>query len=304
MRDGDTVKVERAGDVIPAIAERVPTPGEIRATPFTMPDNCPVCGSAVARDGAYFYCTGQAACPAQLKGAIEHFAAKSALNIEGLGKKTVAQLVDRGLVRDLSDIYTLNREQIVGLEGFAERSATLLLDAIAQSKTVSLDRFLLGLGIRQVGQHIAVVLAQAFGSLDAIMSADQDRLQAIKEIGPEISSSLASYFQEQSNRRVIDRLKQLGLSIAEWPTRPGRASLPLAGKSFVFTGGLATLSRDAAKSLVERLGATVSSSVSHKTAYVVAGSDPGSKLDLARKLEVPVLNEDEFLALIKQQEAR
>ena len=303
VRDGDMVKVERAGDVIPAIAERVPMPGETRAAPFTIPDSCPVCGSAVAREGAYFYCTGQAACPAQLKCAIEHFAAKSALNIEGLGKKTVAQLVDRGLVRDLSDLYTLSREQIVGLEGFAERSAALLLDAIARSKSLSLSRFLLGLGIRQVGQHIATVLAGAFGSLDAIMSADQDRLQAIKEIGPEISSSLVSYFQEQSNRRVIDRLKQLGLSITEGPTSPGQASLPLAGKSVVFTGGLATLSRDEAKNLIERLGATISSSVSKKTSYVVAGFDPGLKLDHARQLEVPVLNEDEFLTLIKKHDA-
>jgi DNA ligase (NAD+) len=267
-----------------------------------MPDRCPVCGSAVAREGAYFYCTGQASCPAQLKGAIEHFAAKSALNIEGLGKKTVAQLVDRGLVRDLSDLYRLSHEQIVGLEGFAERSATLLLEAIARSKTVSLDRFLLGLGIRQVGQHIATVLAGSFGSLDAIMAADHDRLQAIKEIGPEISSSLVSYFQEQSNRRVIDRLKHLGVSIVEGPTRTGQTSLPLSGKSFVFTGGLATLSRDEAKNLVERLGAAVSSSVSKKTSYVVTGSDPGSKLEHARQLEVPVLNEDEFLTLIKERE--
>jgi DNA ligase (NAD+) len=302
IRDGDTVKVERAGDVIPAIAERVPVPGETRPEPFTMPNSCPVCGSAVAREGAYFYCTGQAACPAQLKGAVEHFAAKSALNIEGLGKKTVAQLVDRGFVQDLSDLYRLGREQIVGLDGFAERSATLLLDAIAQSKTVSLNRFLLGLGIRQVGQHIASVLAGEFGTLDAIMSADQERLQAINEIGPEISSSLVSYFQEESNRRVIDRLRQLGLSITETPVLPGESSLPLSGKSFVFTGGLATLSRDEAKGLAEQLGAAVSSSVSKKTSYVVAGSDPGSKLDNARQLGVAVLNEEEFLALIKGQE--
>ena len=303
VRDGDTVKVERAGDVIPAIAERVPVPGETRSEPFTMPNNCPVCGSAVAREGAYFYCTGQAACPAQLKGAVEHFASKPALNIEGLGKKTVSQLVDHGLVRDLSDLYRLSHEQIVGLEGFAERSATLLLEAIARRKTVSLNRFLIGLGIRQVGQHIAAVLAKEFGALDAIMSADQERFQAIKEIGPEISSSLVSYFQEESNRRVIDRLRQLGLSITETPVPPVEASLPLSGKSVVFTGGLSTLSRDEAKSLVERLGAAVSSSVSKRTAYVVAGADPGSKLDDARKLGVTVLDESEFLALIKEQDA-
>ncbi|MDH5253569.1 MAG: helix-hairpin-helix domain-containing protein, partial [Nitrospira sp.] len=277
--------------------------GETRSEPFTMPNNCPVCGSAVAREGAYFYCTGQAACPAQLKGAVEHFASKPALNIEGLGKKTVSQLVDHGLVRDLSDLYRLSHEQIVGLEGFAERSATLLLEAIARRKTVSLNRFLIGLGIRQVGQHIAAVLAKEFGALDAIMSADQERFQAIKEIGPEISSSLVSYFQEESNRRVIDRLRQLGLSITETAVPPVEASRPLSGKSFVFTGGLATLSRDEAKSLVERLGAAVSSSVSKRTAYVVAGADPGSKLDDARQLGVTVLDENEFLALIKEQDA-
>jgi DNA ligase (NAD+) len=299
VRDGDTVKVERAGDVIPAIAERVPTPGEMRAAPFVMPHHCPVCGSAVAREGAYFYCTGQAACPAQLKGAVEHFASKPALNIEGLGKKTVAQLVDRGLVRDLSDLYHLSREQILELEGFAERSATLLLDAIARSKVVSLHRFLLGLGIRQVGQHIAAVLAREFGSLEAIMAADRERFQAIKEIGPEISSSLVSYFQEQSNRLVIDRLKKSGLSIESTPVVQAGAALPFSGKSFVFTGGLSTLSRNEAKTLVERLGATVSSAVSQKTSYVVAGADPGSKLDHARQLGVPILSEDEFLALIK-----
>ena len=301
IRVGDTVKVERAGDVIPAIVERVPVAGESRSAPFTMPNRCPVCGSAVAREGAYFYCTGQAACPAQLKGAIEHFTSKSALNIEGLGKKTVAQLVDQRLVQDLADLYQLNREQLLKLEGFAERSSTLLLEAITRSKTVSLDRFLMGLGIRQVGQHIAKVLAREFGSLDAIMSADRDRLQAIKEIGPEISASLVSYFQESSNRRVIHRLQELGLAIEEIPVARSEVSLAFSGKSFVFTGGLAGLSRDEAKTLVERLGATVSSSVSKRTAYVVAGADPGSKLDQARSLGVTILSEDEFLELLKKQ---
>ena len=301
IRDGDTVKVERAGDVIPAIVERVPVPGEARSPPFAMPDRCPVCGSAVAKEGAYVYCTGQAVCPAQLKGALEHFASKSALNIDGLGKKTVAQLVDHGLVRDLADLYQLSREQILGLEGFAERSATLLLDAIGRSKHVSLERFLLGLGIRQVGQHIATVLAKEFGSLDAIMSADHERLQAVKEIGPEISASLVSYFREPSNRRVIDRLREFGVSVAATSAVSDGGSQPFTGKTFVFTGGLEGMSRDEAKSLVERLGATVSSSVSKRTSYVVAGADPGSKLDQAKKLGVPVLNKDEFLALVSGQ---
>jgi len=219
IRVGDTVRVERAGDVIPAIAERIPISGQIRPEPFLMPQLCPVCGSAVAREGAYYYCTGQAACPAQLKGAIEHFASKTAFNIDGLGRKTVAQLVDHGLVKDLSDLYRLNQQQLLTLEGFAERSSTLLLEAITKSKTVPLDRFLMGLGIRQVGQHIAKVLAREFGSLDAVMTADLDRFQTIREVGPEISESLASYFQEQSNRRVIAQLQQLGVSIIE-PSLP------------------------------------------------------------------------------------
>ncbi|MBL8073848.1 MAG: NAD-dependent DNA ligase LigA [Nitrospira sp.] len=303
IRVGDTVRVERAGDVIPAIAERIPISGQVRPEPFLMPQHCPICGSAVAREGAYYYCTGQATCPAQLKGAIEHFASKTALNIDGLGKKTVAQLVDQELVKDLSDLYRLNQEQLLKLEGFAERSSTLLLEAIARSKaSVPLERFLMGLGIRQVGQHIAKVLAREFGSLDAIMTADRDRFQNIREIGPEISESLVSYFQEQSNRRVISQLQQLGVSIMQAGSPQDQTTLPFSGKSFVFTGGLSSFSRDEAKALVERLGATVTSSVSKKTTYVVAGSEAGSKLDQAGRLGVRILNEDEFKNLVNASE--
>lgn len=299
IRAGDTVKVERAGDVIPAIAERIPVPGESRSASFSMPDHCPVCGSAVGREGAYYYCTGQAGCVAQLKGAIEHFASKQALNIEGLGKKTVAQLVDHGLVGNLADLYRLTSDQLLPLDGFAEKSTSLLLEAIQQSKTVSLHRFLMGLGIRQVGQHIAKVLAREFGSLDAIMNADEARLQAVKEIGPEISASLVSYFREDSNRRVIDHLRSLGLVIEERQTIAPTVPLPLAGKTFVFTGGLDRFTRDDAKQLVEKQGGSVTSSVSKQTSFVVAGRDPGSKLEQARKLAVPVLTEQEFADLVQ-----
>jgi DNA ligase (NAD+) len=302
IRVGDTVRVERAGDVIPAIAERIPVSGQIRPEPFLMPHHCPICGSAVARDGAYYYCTGQAGCPAQLKGAIEHFASKTALNIDGLGKKTVAQLVDQGLVKDLSDLYRLSHEQLLKLEGFAERSSTLLLEAIARSKAVQLERFLMGLGIRQVGQHIAKVLAREFGSLHAIMTADRNQFQAIREIGPETSESLVSYFQEQSNRRVIDQLQQLGVSIMETPLPQRHTPLPFSGKTFVFTGGLSSFSRDEAKALVERLGALVASSVSKKTTYVVAGTEAGSKLEQARKLGVQILDEEGFKNVINSSE--
>jgi DNA ligase (NAD+) len=299
VRVGDTVKVERAGDVIPAIAERVSVAGERRADPFRMPDRCPVCGSAVAREGAYYYCTGQAACPAQIKGALEHFASKSALNIEGLGRKTIAQLVERGLVRNLADLYSLTKEQLLTLDGFADRSASLLVGAIEASKQVSLERFLIGLGIRQVGQHIAGVLARRFGTLQAVMAADRESFESVHEIGPEIASSLESFFQEDHNRRVIERLLRHGFHI-QASASTDRLPQPFKGKTFVFTGGLERLSRDEAKRTVERLGGRVTSSVSKGTDYVVAGKDPGSKLEEARRLSVPVLNEAEFVALIQR----
>jgi len=302
IRIGDTVKVERAGDVIPAIAERVLVPGEQRKAPFRMPDHCPVCGSSVGREGAYFYCTGQLVCGAQLKGAIEHFASKHALNIEGLGKKTVAQLVDEGLVRSLADLYCLTNAQLVQLEGFAERSATLLLESIAGSKTVSLDRFLMGLGIRQVGQHIAKVLARDFGSLEEIMSADRERFQQIREIGPEISESLVVYWSEPRNREVIAQLQESGVQVAPGMATGDRRNSPLAGKTFVFTGGLDHFTRDEAQQAVEAAGAGVASSVSKKTSYVVVGRDPGSKLDQARTLGVTILTEQEFASLIGEDE--
>jgi DNA ligase (NAD+) len=302
IRIGDTVKVERAGDVIPAIAERVPIPGEQRTAPFRMLDHCPVCGSSVGREGAYFYCTGQLVCGAQLKGAIEHFASKHALNIDGLGQKTVAQLVDKGLVRSLADLYRLTKVDLIALEGFADRSATLLLESIAGSKTVSLDRFLMGLGIRQVGQHIAKVLAREFGSLDEIMSADRERFQQIHEIGPEISESLVAYWSEPRNREVIAQLQEADLQIAPGMATGDRRKSSLAAKTFVFTGGLDHFTRDGAQQAVEAAGARVSSSVSKKTSYLVMGRDPGSKLDQARTLGVTILTEQEFAALIGKDE--
>lgn len=303
IRVGDTVKVERAGDVIPAIAERVPVPGEQRSNPFCMPDHCPVCGSSVGREGAYFYCTGQLVCGAQLKGAIEHFASKHALNIEGLGKKTVAQLVDKELVRSLADLYRLTTDDLLKLDGFADRSATLLLTSIAGSKTVSLDRFLMGLGIRQVGQHIAKVLAREFGSLNEILSADRERLQQIREIGPEISDSLAVYCAEPRNREVIEQLQKSGVEVGPGLATGDSRKSQLAGKTFVFTGGLDHFTRDDAQQAVEKVGGRVSSSVSKKTAYLVVGRDPGSKLDQARTLGVTTLTEQEFASLIGKNES-
>ncbi len=298
VRVGDMVKVERAGDVIPAIAERVPVLGERRAQPFRMPEQCPVCGSAVAREGAYFYCSGQAACPAQLKGALEHFASKSALNIAGLGKKTAAQLVDSGLVKTLADVFALTKDQILSLEGFADRSASLFTEALDRSKHVSLERFLMGLGIRQVGQHVARVLARRFGTLEAIINADRDTFESVYEIGPEIASGLETFFREDKNRRIIDRLRQLGLTITSEGSRSSAQERPFEGKIFVFTGTLEQLSRDEAKRCVEDLGGRVTSSISQRTDFVVAGAEPGSKFDDAKRLGVRILSEPEFKELL------
>ncbi|GKS58377.1 DNA ligase [Nitrospira sp.] len=297
IRAGDTVKVERAGDVIPAIAERIAVPGEERQAAFEMPAACPVCGSTVAREGAYFYCTGQAVCEAQLKGSIQHFASKSAVDIDGLGEKTVAQLVDRGFVHDVADLYRLTKGQLLTLDGFAERSATLLLEAIARRREIPFNRFLMGLGIRQVGQHVAKLLADHFGTLDALLAAGEDQLQRIHEIGPEISRSVERFCHEEGNQRVIRKLLELGVKIQGGKKTGG----PFKGQTFVFTGGLARTSRDDAKRLVEELGARVASSVSKKTTYVVVGTDAGSKLDRARSLAVTVLSEEEFEDLINRE---
>ena len=300
VRVGDTVKVERAGDVIPAIAERIPVPGQQRADPFRMPDSCPVCGSAVAKEGAYSYCSGKAACSAQVKGALEHFTSKHALNIAGLGRKTAAQLVESGLVNNLGDLFALTKDQVLTLEGFADRSASMFMEALEHSKHVSLERFLYGLGIRQVGEHTAKVLSRHFGSLDAIMAADHAAFENVHEVGPEIASSLESFFQEAHNRAIINRLRRLGLTIVvEGGHDPGRPR-SLVGKVFVFTGGLSQVSRDDAKRRVEAAGARVTSSVSKRTDYVVVGVDPGSKLGDAKRLGVTTLTESDFLALLER----
>jgi len=295
VRPGDTVKVERAGDVIPDIVERVPVPGETRSDPFVAPDHCPVCQSAVVREGPIFYCTGQTVCPAQLKGALEHFVSKGALNIEGLGKKTVAQLVDRALIKDLSDIYTLAKDQVLSLEGFADKSSSQLLEAIACAKQVSFERFLFGLGIRHVGSHVARVLANHFGSLENLMAAKRESLAQIAEIGPEISSAVETFFTEPRNLAVLARMKEIGVQVEEAEGKLEKTLKPLEGKNFVLTGGLDGFTRPEATHRIEQLGGHVTSNVSKQTDYVVAGKDPGSKLNQAIRLGVRILSEDELV---------
>jgi DNA ligase (NAD+) len=296
IRVGDTVRIERAGDVIPAVVERIPQKNERRKRAFAMPDRCPVCGSAVAEEGAYHFCTGGLSCPAQLKRGIGHFASKGALDIEGLGQKTVSAMVDRGLVSSVADIYRLDEEKLLGLEGFAEKSAANLLAAIEASKKVPLDRFLYALGIRNVGEHVAALLADHYGSLDSVARAAEEDLLTIREVGPEVARSVSSFFADPKTKALLAELRGLGLVVAGTPRRTG--PLPLAGKTFVFTGTLDSFSREEAERLVESLGARAASSVSGKTDYVVAGAEPGSKLGKARSLGVVVLTEKEFAKLV------
>ena len=299
VRVGDTVKVERAGDVIPDIVERVAISGEQRAAPFAVPLVCPVCQSAVVQEGPVYYCTGQTVCSAQLKGGIQHFASKSALNIEGLGEKTVAQLVDKALVKDLSDLYGLTKEQLLSLDGFAEKSAAQLFSAIEQSKAPSLERFLFGLGIHHVGHHVAQILASQFGSLAKLMTATREELVDIRDVGPEIAQSVVSFFAEERNVAVLDRMKVLGVAVQAVSRETSEQTSPLKGKSFVFTGGLESVSRQKAAQRVKALGGRVTSAVSKHTAYIVVGKDPGSKLDEANRLGIPVLDEEGFRELLR-----
>lgn len=299
VRVGDTVKVERAGDVIPDIVERVAVPGEQRTASFEVPRACPVCQSAVVQEGPVYYCTGQTVCSAQLKGGIQHFASKGALNIEGLGEKTVAQLVDKAFVKDLSDLYGLTKDQLLSLDGFAEKSADQLFSAIEQSKTPSLERFLFGLGIHHVGQHVAQILASQFGSLEKLMTVTHEELVDIHDIGPEIAQSVVHFFAEHRNVAVLKRMKESGVDVQTVLRETSDQASPLKGKSFVFTGGLESVSRQEAAQLLQAHGGRVTSSVSKYTAYVVAGKDPGSKLDEAKRLGIPLLDEAEFLELLR-----
>jgi len=280
--------------------ERVEVAGEERTDPFVPPEHCPVCQSHTIQEGPVLYCTGQTVCSAQLKGSLEHYVSKGAMNIDGLGKKTISQFVDEELVKDLSDLYTLNKEQLLKLEGFAEKSATQLIDGLEKSKQAALPRFLIGLGIRHVGSHIAKVLANHYGSLKKIQQAKIEELQVIYEIGPEIAASVESFFQEERNLQVIQRMQDLGVRVEEIELAARESYLPFAGKSFVLTGTLNDMSRDEAKQRIELLGGRVMSSVSKKTDYVVAGIEPGSKLEKAQSLKVSVLNESEFNSLLSE----
>jgi DNA ligase (NAD+) len=272
--------------------ERIEEKGKKRSARFVMPESCPVCSSPVTEEGAYHFCTGGISCNAQLVRGIDHFAYRTAFDIDGLGHRTIEALVEKGIVESLPDLFTIEKEQLLGLEGFADKSAENLLASIERSKKVSLGRFVYALGIRNVGEHVARILAQRFGSLRALEEAGQDELLSIRDVGPEVARSVSAFFGDERNRRMLGRLVELGVEVEETEARP--AAGPLEGKTFVFTGTMERFTRAEAKRIVESMGGRVSSSVSGKSDYVVAGSEPGSKLDKARSLGVRVLTEREF----------
>lgn len=300
VRIGDTVIVRRAGDVIPEVAGVVLARRPPDARLFVMPTVCPVCGSHVTReaDEAAVRCTGGLFCPAQRKQALLHFAGRRAMNIDGLGDKLVDQLVDAHLVSTPADLYKLGMSGITVLPRMGEKSALNLLDAIDDSRHTTLSRFIFALGIRNVGEATAKDLAGHFGSLDNLLAADAARLQQVSDIGPVVAQSMTDFFTEAHNREVIEQLRATGVHWDEHEPQP-EIIRPYTGKTFVLTGTLATLSRQQAQAALEALGARVSGSVSKKTDYVVAGLESGSKLERAQQLGVAVLNEDEFLLLIK-----
>ncbi|WP_263835799.1 NAD-dependent DNA ligase LigA [Salinibacter sp.] len=299
IRIGDTVLIERAGDVIPQVVKVIEDERDGTETPYHIPNTCPVCGAEVvlSDDKKQAFCTGGMTCPAQFRERLKHYASRTATDIEGLGDKRAEQLIDAGLIQTISDLYELEKDDLLQLERYADKSAQNLLDEIAASLEQDLDRFLYALGIPLVGSATARLLAQHFASLDEVMAADEDALTAIDDIGPEVAHSIVTFFADDDNRRVIDDIRDAGLTL----TNPYAAdAAPLAGLTFVFTGSLDDWTRSAVQRFVEQHGANATSSVSGNTDYVVAGPGAGSKRDEAEERDIPVLDEDAFHELLRE----
>lgn len=296
VRVGDTVIVQRAGDVIPEVVKVIVEKRTGKEKKFKMPTHCPQCGSEVVRfEGEVAHRCVNISCPAQLKEHIRHFASRGAMDIEGLGEKVSAQLFDAKLIADPADLYFLTKEQLIELDRHAEKSARNLINAINKSKNPPLDKFIYALGIRHVGERTAKLLADHFGNIENLMTARQEDLTTINEIGPEIAASIVEFFREQKNINVMNKFKKAGLN----PQKEIRkTNSVLQGKSFVFTGTLESMGRNEAKTFVENLGGTIHSSVTKNTTYVVAGNEPGSKLDKAKSSGIKIISEEEFLKLI------
>ncbi|MFN5446004.1 MAG: NAD-dependent DNA ligase LigA [bacterium] len=300
IRLGDCVIVRRAGDVIPEVVANVPERRPDNAIEFVMPTACPVCGSPIVRleEEAIARCSGGwLKCAAQRKGGLLHFVSRRAMDIEGLGEQLVEQLVDKGLVNTPADFYHLTLDTLSDLDRMAKKSAQNVLDALEKSKTTTLARFIYALGIRHVGESTAKSLAKHFGSLDALLASDEARVLEVADIGPVVALSILSFFSDPLNRQLIDQLRASGIHWEEG--EPEQSNDLLAGKTFVLTGTLPTLSRDDARAMIEAAGGKVAGSVSKKTSYVVAGEEAGSKLTRAEELGVVILDEEQFLKLVE-----
>ncbi len=295
VRIGDTVLLERAGDVIPYVVKVIPERRTGHERRFHMPKSCPVCGAEVVRpeDEVAYRCIGLS-CPAKLKQSVRFFGARGAMDIEGLGEKLVDQLVERELVHDLADLYHLNEKTLAGLERMGTKSAANLCAGIERSKATTLPRFLVGLGIRQVGEATAKALAEQFGTLEHVMDASVEQLQEVRDVGPEVATSIRQFFAERQNRKVIQRLLAAGVR----PAAVKKTKGPLSGKKLVLTGGLDSMTRPEAQRRIEALGGRVVTSVSKETDFVVTGADPGSKLKKAKQLGVRTLDEAAFRRLL------
>ena len=297
IREGDTVIVQRAGDVIPEVVKVIKAKRTGKEKPFIMPDRCPVCRSELVPPGdeVVLRCSNPG-CSAQVTGGIKHFVSKDAMDIDGLGDKLVDQLVRLRRIKDAADIYLLSLEDLITLDKMAEKSANNILNAIKESKNTTLAKFIYSLGIRHVGEHVAMVLAEQFRRFDSLQKASREELLSIQEIGPEIADSILSYFSNEENISFINHLFEAGITIKEMPLE--KAPLkehPFSGKSFVLTGILSALTRSEAKKFIEEKKGKVSTSISTKTDYLVSGKSPGSKLAKAKDLGVTILSEEEFL---------
>ena len=301
VREGDTVAIHRAGDVIPEVVRVMIEQRPANSQPFQMPSKCPVCQSDVefiAGESA-IRCSGGLACPAQHKESVKHFASRKAMDIEGLGDKLINQLVDRGMVRNVADLYSLAVEQLAGLDRMAEKSARNVIDALEKSKDTTLTRFLYALGIRDVGEVTAQSLAAHLGSLDAIKTASEDQLMQIPDIGPVVARHVRVFFEQSSNLEVTDELLKAGIRVKNPQAKRDDQSRPLQERSFVLTGSLASMTRDEAASRIQAVGGKMNASLSKKTDYLVIGDKPGSKIEKAKKLGVKAIDEEEFLKLLE-----
>jgi DNA ligase (NAD+) len=298
LREGDIVVVEKGGDVIPKVVKAM-LPHAADSHAWQMPTACPVCGSVLQRDEEeVVWRCGNASCPARLRRSLEHFASRSAMNIEGLGESLVDQLVAKGIVRDFADVYQLTADRLADLDRMGRKSAANVMAQIEQSKSNDLARLIYALGIRHVGEKAAATLARSFRSLQRVLDAPVEALQSVSEIGPVVAASVKQFADEPHNRELVGRLQTAGVNMTSQAPEPAAEPGPLAGKVFVLTGTLASMTRDEATAALERLGARVSGSVSRKTHYLVAGADAGTKRDKAEALGVEVLDEEKFKALI------